>query len=225
MTSPLPRRSLIFGLPALGLPALALPALATGCAARSGHSDSLIYSLDREIIALRTQNELLEERLATCASEDGPPPPIYAELVQILPGLGVQVLREGNSVVLRLASDTLFATDSLRLRKEADPVLDLLSTALRLHPDVQANIVGHTDDTPVKGRLARAYPTRWELAAAQAISVLRALTEEWGLSPHRLRIGAAAEWQPIAESDTAEGRAENRRVEIILTPTAPTESL
>lgn len=214
MNSPLPRRSLILG----------LPALAVGCAARSGN-DSLVYSLDREIIALRTQNELLEQRLATCDSGDGPPPEIYAELVQILPGLGVDVQRKGDSVVLRLVSDELFATDSLRLRREADPILDLLATALRLHENVQANIIGHTDDLAVKGRLARAYPTRWELAAAQAISVLRSLTEEWGVSPHRLRIAAAAEWQPIAESDTAEGRAQNRRVEIHLTPTVPPESL
>jgi chemotaxis protein MotB len=214
MNSPLPRRSLI----------LALPALAVGCAARAGNKDSLIYSLDREIIALRTENERLEGRLETCASQVGAPPPIYAELVQILPDLGVEVLRDGDKVLLRLRSDTLFASDSLRLRQESDPILDLLATALGLHPDVRIEIVGHTDDLSVKGRLARAYPSRWELGAAQAISVLRALTEEWGVSPQRLSIGTRAEWAPIAESDTPEGRAENRRIEITLQHNAALES-
>lgn len=214
MNSPLPRRSLILG----------LPALAVGCAARAGNKDSLIYSLDREIIALRVEKELLEGRLETCSTEAGAPPPIYAELVQILPDLGVVVLREGSTVVLRLSSDTLFASDSLRLRLESDPILDLLSTALRLHPDVQAQIMGHTDDQKVKGRLARAYPSRWELGAAQAISVLRAMTEEWGVSPHRLSVGTRAEWAPVAESDTPEGRAQNRRIEITLQHQAAPES-
>jgi flagellar motor protein MotB len=203
---------------------LGLPALAVGCAARAGNKDSLIYSLDREIIALRTENELLEGRLETCATQAGAPPPIYAELVQILPDLGVDVQRKGDTVVLRLSSDDLFAKDSLRLRLESDPILDLLATALRLHPEVLAEIVGHTDDQNVKGRLARAYPSRWELGAAQAISVLRALTEEWGVGPHRLSIGTRAEWAPIAESDTPEGRAENRRIEITLQHNAALES-
>ena len=214
MNSPLPRRSLILG----------LPALAVGCAASAGNKDSLIYSLDREIIALRTQNDQLQGRLQTCSTQAGAPPSIYAELVQILPDLGVAVLRDRDKVVLRMHSDTLFATDSLRLRSESDPVLDLLATALRLHPDVQVEIVGHTDHQSVRGRLARAYPTRWELGAAQAISVLRALTEEWGVSPHRLSIGTRAEWEPIAESDTPEGRAENRRIEITLQHNAALES-
>ena len=206
MNSPLLRRSLILG----------LPALAVGCAARAGNKDSLIYSLDREIIALRTENEQLQGRLETCSTDAGAPPPIYAELVQILPDLGVEVLRKGSTVVLRLSSDTLFASDSLRLRLESDPILDLLATALRLHPEVQVEIMGHTDDQSVKGRLARAYPSRWELGAAQAISVLRALTEDWGVSPQRLIVGTHAEWAPIAESDTPEGRAQNRRIEITL---------
>lgn len=214
MNSPLPRRSLILG----------LPALAVGCVASAGNKDSLIYSLDREIIALRTENQTLQGRLETCSTDLGGPPPIYAELVQILPDLGVEVMRDGSTVVLRLSSDTLFATDSLRLRLESDPVLDLLSTALRLHPDVQAQIMGHTDNQNVKGRLARAYPSRWEMGAAQAISVLRALTEEWGVSPHRLSVGTRAEWAPVAESDTPEGRAQNRRIEITLQHNAALES-
>jgi flagellar motor protein MotB len=203
---------------------LGLPALAVGCAASAGNKDSLIYSLDREIIALRTQNDQLQGRLQTCSTQAGAPPSIYAELVQILPDLGVAVLRDRDKVVLRMHSDTLFATDSLRLRSESDAVLDLLATALRLHPDVQVEIVGHTDNQSVRGRLARAYPTRWELGAAQAISVLRALTEEWGVSPHRLSIGTRAEWEPTAESDTPEGRAENRRIEITLQHNAALES-
>lgn len=195
---------------------LGLPALAVGCAPRAARQDALVYSLDKEVIALRYQIELLQQQLETCSSASAPPPAIYTDLNQILPDLGVKVWREQSLVKLRVPVDKLFASGSMRVRAEADPIMDLLATALRLHEGVIAAVVGHSDDEPVRGRMAKLYPSNWELSTARAVAVVRSLVEEWGVGPQRLTPSGQAEWHPIAENDTPEGRAQNRRVEIIL---------
>jgi chemotaxis protein MotB len=80
-------------------------------------------------------------------------------------------------------------------------------------------IEGHTDNKPISGHLALRYPTNWELSAARAINVTRFL-EAQGVDPHILSAVAYGEFQPKPEANNAteEGRASNRRIEIILVP-------
>ena len=87
---------------------------------------------------------------------------------------------------------------------------------------VKANRViqvqGHTDNVPIKGRLAERFPTNWELSAARAVNVVRFLHEEAGLDPQSLSATGVSEYRPRAANDTDEGRQKNRRIEILLIP-------
>ncbi len=70
---------------------------------------------------------------------------------------------------------------------------------------------------PITRLLGKTYPTNWELSAARAIHVTRYLQEQ-GIAPEILSAAAYGEYRPVAGNDTPEGRAKNRRIEIILTP-------
>jgi hypothetical protein len=78
-------------------------------------------------------------------------------------------------------------------------------------------VQGHTDDVAIRGALAARYPTNWELAAARAARVVRAL-EAAGVPPARLSAVSLGQHRPIVAGDSPEARAENRRIEIRLVP-------
>ncbi|HEX9023817.1 MAG TPA: OmpA family protein, partial [Geobacteraceae bacterium] len=74
-----------------------------------------------------------------------------------------------------------------------------------------------TDNVQISGSLSRKYPTNWELSAARAINVTRYLQQQ-GIDPALLSAVAYGEYRPVAGNDTEEGKAKNRRIEIILVP-------
>jgi chemotaxis protein MotB len=134
----------------------------------------------------------------------------------ITPGQ-VEVIRSGESVVLRLSDSLLFTSASAEVRREALPLLDVVAEVLRSLPN-EVRIEGHTDNVPVG---TAAYPTNWELSSARATSVLRYLVESAGVEPSRMVAAGYAEFEPIATNVTPEGRALNRRADVVLVYTAP----
>jgi chemotaxis protein MotB len=81
--------------------------------------------------------------------------------------------------------------------------------------DFFISVVGHTDSQQPQGGLAQRYPTNWELAAARAANAVRFLQSE-GIEPSRMIAVSRGEFQPVATNSTAEGRAQNRRIQVIL---------
>ncbi|ETR70218.1 MAG: chemotaxis protein MotB [Candidatus Magnetoglobus multicellularis str. Araruama] len=80
-------------------------------------------------------------------------------------------------------------------------------------------VEGHTDNLPIaEGPIKKVFPSNWELSAARAISVVRFLELEGGIDPLRLCISAYSFYRPVDTNETPEGRMQNRRIEIILTP-------
>lgn len=196
-------RGLLLGL-ALG--ACAAPMLAYG------GDRSLIAQLDDEIIALRQRVFLLEKH---CGS-DQTPPAIYPELSQVFAGSPITIARQGARALVTLRADDLYSRDSLNVREEAQPWLDLLATALTVNPETNLVIVGHTDGTPAPTLLRTRYPTAWEWGMAEATGVGEQLIRHYGIQPGRITIGSRGPWDPLASNDTPEGRAINRRVVIHL---------
>jgi chemotaxis protein MotB len=79
-------------------------------------------------------------------------------------------------------------------------------------------IEGHTDSVPLRGELARVFPTNWELSAARATSIVRYLQDTVGVDPRRLSAVGFGPNRPLDTNDSPEGRARNRRIEIKLLP-------
>lgn len=189
----------------------------TGCVSMRA-DQALVNKLDREVIALQQQVRYLEVAAQDCSDSEAPPDELYLELHQVFSYMGIEVLREGRATLLTLPGNELFAPGSIRIRDEAEKYLDLLATALELHPEHRIEVIGHTDDTPIAGRLAKQFPTNWELSSGRAAAVALHLASEYGLSASRFTVGGRAHYSPLADNSTAEGRAMNRRVVFTITP-------
>jgi chemotaxis protein MotB len=120
-------------------------------------------------------------------------------------------------LTVNLVDAILFDTGKAEVKKEGLEVLRKVISILKEESDKAIRIEGHTDNDPITGALAKKYPSNWELSSARAINVTRFLQEQ-GIDPAVLSAVAYGEHKPIAENDTPEGKAMNRRIEIILVP-------
>ncbi|MEK7374444.1 MAG: OmpA family protein [Thermodesulfobacteriota bacterium] len=111
----------------------------------------------------------------------------------------------------------LFDSGRAEVKPEGLEVLKRVVEILKTVTDKIIRVEGHTDNVPIAGTLAKRYPTNWELSAARAINITRYLEKE-GLDPALLSAAAFGEHQPVADNETPEGRAKNRRIAIILLP-------
>lgn len=140
--------------------------------------------------------ELLESVEARLAEE------IEDELLEIV------VFEDG--VMVRVREADSFPSGSAQLQPGFMPVLDKLQDLLD-ESSGRIIVSGHTDNVPIS---TSAYPSNWVLSAARAASVVHYLSEIRLTDPERIEIRAFADTVPVADNDTAENRAKNRRIEI-----------
>jgi len=132
------------------------------------------------------------------------------KLRQQLQSTGVSVTRNGNNIILNMPGNITFATDSSSISADFYRVLDSVALVIKEFEKTYVDVVGFTDNTG-----AESYNQK--LSEARASSVARYL-ESQGVLPARIVSSGMGESSPIASNATAQGRALNRRVEIILTP-------
>ena len=126
--------------------------------------------------------------------------------------LRVRIVR--GRMVVELSENILFDSGRADLKKEGAAALTEVAGVLASIPDREFQIAGHTDNVPIKS--AR-FPSNWELSTARAVTVARYLGSK-GVPSNRLSAAGYAETQPVSSNDTPEGRAQNRRIEIVLMP-------
>ena len=117
-----------------------------------------------------------------------------------------------------LVDKILFDTGKVEIAKRGKEVLLQLADTLRENKDQNIVVEGHTDDVSIGLGLIEKYPTNWELSAARAVGIVRFLQEKGWLEPERLTATGYSYYKPLASNDTAAGRRQNRRIEIILVP-------
>jgi chemotaxis protein MotB len=122
------------------------------------------------------------------------------------------VNKESDHIVIRMADQLIFPSASADLRTQALPLLDIVANAVRDLPN-EIRVEGHTDNVPVN---TAKYPTNWELSSARATAVLRYLVEHAGVDPTHVFAAGYGEERPIATNLTPEGRALNRRADIVV---------
>jgi chemotaxis protein MotB len=128
-------------------------------------------------------------------------------------GSQVQTSVQQQGLVIRVLTDRLlFPSGSASLIAQADPLLEEISGLLNVDRAPPIAVEGNTDNVPISGG---AFPSNWELSTARASTVVRFLIAT-GVSPPRLSASGYANLRPIASNTTPEGRARNRRVEIVL---------
>ncbi len=128
----------------------------------------------------------------------------------------VRMREDERGLVITLSSDAYFDTGSARLRDEIKPVLKKVADITRDIPNY-IRIEGHTDNRQIPpAGIREGYSSNWELSSARSINCTRYLAEEAGINPNRLSAVAFGQYRPIDDNGTPEGRAYNRRVDIII---------
>lgn len=127
----------------------------------------------------------------------------------------LSVEMKNGKVYVSMSDKLLFKSGSADVESKGKDALKKLEEVLNKSMDIDILIEGHTDNVPIKTAL---YKDNWDLSAARATSVVRLLTDEYKLEPKRLTASGKGQYFPIAANQTAEGKAKNRRTEIILSP-------
>ncbi len=123
-------------------------------------------------------------------------------------------IKDGN-VYVSLEEKLLFKSGSDVVDPKGKEALKTLANVLNSTKDVTVMIEGHTDNVPIKTKL---FKDNWDLSTARATSILRILTTEYGFDSNRITASGRGQFHPVKTNETAEGRAANRRTEIILSP-------
>jgi len=127
----------------------------------------------------------------------------------------VQVEVKGGVVHVSLSDKLLYTSGSSEVKSEAHGVLEKLATIMNDHDGMNVLVEGHTDDVPISKGCVQ---DNWDLSVKRSTSIVRLLTEKYYVSPDRLTAAGRSEFVPKTLNDTATGRSQNRRTEIIITP-------
>ena len=130
--------------------------------------------------------------------------------------LTIKELKE--KLTITLVDSLLFDFGKATITTEGREALDKVGNIVRNIHDMQIWIVGHTDNVPIKNEYLYKFPSNWELSAARASAVTNYFQKNNTIDPKDLTVIGRSFYEPVATNDTAEGRAKNRRVEIIIAP-------
>lgn len=127
--------------------------------------------------------------------------------------LSVEV--KNGKVYVSMSDKLLFKSASAAIETKGQEAIKVLADVLNKNNDIDILIEGHTDNLPIR---TAQYRDNWDLSVARATSIVRILVDEYKIDPKRLTASGKGEFAPRANNSTPEGRAANRRTEIILSP-------
>ncbi|MCC6216273.1 MAG: OmpA family protein [Polyangiaceae bacterium] len=203
-------------------------------------TESFTGALDWQVFDARGGDGLLEakRRNARAGSKEGEEkraelagiPPLTTEFDFLRQALGersgavpelrgLEVVEVRGELILRLPDRLLFESGSADPSESGARALLVIADVVR-DRQVDLRIEGHTDDRPITN--AR-FPTNWELSAARASSVVRALVDQGHIDGSRLSAAGHGEYRPVASNEDAPGRASNRRVDIVVVTPRPVD--
>lgn len=172
----------------------------------------LTADLERREARLKEVEEILRKRdAATNALRD--------KLQNALLGFqksGLAVDIRNGKVYVSLTDKLLFSSGSIVIDEKGKQALAELAKVLKTQPEINISVEGHTDNQKVLnlGQIK----DNWDLSVLRATSVVRFLTDEQKIESNRITATGKGELQPVAQSNSAESRSRNRRIEIVLSP-------
>lgn len=131
-------------------------------------------------------------------------------------GKGLTVEQRDGKVYVSMENKLLFSSGSWSVGAEGRRAVEQLAAVLADNPDIAVLIEGHTDNVPYNG--SGQLTDNWDLSTKRATSIVQLLRQNAAIDPQNLTAAGRGEYAPIASNETAEGKARNRRIEVILTP-------
>lgn len=167
--------------------------------------------------ALQEQQQRLQQLQNLLAQQRAQSEQLRNKMAEALKGFNsneLTVVQKNGKVYVSLSENLLFPSGSAVINPKGVDALAKLAAVLNLNADVAVNIEGHTDSIPIKGK----YKDNWDLSTARANSIVRILVDNYKVDPVRVIASGHSSYDPLDSNSTPDGRARNRRTEIILSP-------
>lgn len=141
---------------------------------------------------------------------------LESEMRRAIESKDVTISELQGKLTVNILDRILFDSGEATLKPEGEEMLRKIATVLARFPNRQVHVIGHTDNVPIRASARHRYPSNWELSTARATAAVRFLTEQGGVDPRRIGAVGYGEFRPIADNSTPEGRAQNRRIAIVV---------
>ncbi|MFD2551244.1 OmpA family protein [Bizionia sediminis] len=183
-------------------------------------------ALAAENARLQTLKSALEERSGRIAELEGMIAAKEADMKRLkdavssaltdFEGKGLTVEQRDGKVYVSMENKLLFQSGSWAVGTQGKQAVKQLGAVLADNPEIAVLIEGHTDNVPYNG--SGQLSGNWDLSTKRATAIVNILRENAAINPENLTAAGRGEYAPVATNDSAEGRAKNRRIEVILTP-------
>jgi chemotaxis protein MotB len=174
-------------------------------------------SIKDQQLSIQQQQQRLQRLQELLTQQKNQSDQLKNKMTEALKGFNssdLSVVQKNGKVYVSLSENLLFPSGSAVVNPKGVDALSKLAAVLNLNGDVAVNIEGHTDSIPIRGK----YQDNWDLSTARANSIVRILANNYKVDPIRVVASGHSFFDPLASNSTTEGRAKNRRTEIILTP-------
>jgi len=164
----------------------------------------------------REKEALLKEREKSIAEMKSTYDRLVSEMKAEIKKGEITISRLRDKLTFTIVERVLFDSGSVKLRKDGEAVLDRTLNIIQSAKDKEIRIAGYTDDVPIGPSLKNRFSDNWELSVSRAANVAAYLQKK-GIDPKRMSAMGYSEFRPIESNESSEGRAKNRRIEIIMT--------
>jgi len=178
-----------------------------------GHNE--IQELHNQLVNLQGQKSLVEIKKIQLKSTYEA---LITDLKTEIERQEVTIREFKDQISVTFVERILFEFGKANITSEGEKVLAKVGEILKNVQGKRIRIIGHTDNIPIMPRYRYKFPTNWELSAARAAAVIRYFQKKMDIDLSKLEAVGRSFYDPIASNKTTQGRAQNRRVEIIISP-------
>lgn len=170
--------------------------------------------LAKRLATVKKQMQALKARQAQAEARVQQYKNLLKKFQEMIKSGKINVTVRDGRLVVQLSEKILFESGRARLKKDGKKALSDVTAILKQVPNRNFQVAGHTDNVAISTRRFR---SNWELSTARAVNVVKFMQKE-GLDPKRLSAAGYSQYSTVSKNDTPEGRAQNRRIEIVLQP-------
>ena len=192
-------------------------------------AEAAVQGAEKALVLARSEQTNLQATLQSSLERIAELEAAMTEATQKRSGLEEQMRQEVQSrdvtiselrgrLTVDILDRVLFDSGESRLKPEGQAILARVAQVLSRFPGRSLQVVGHTDNVPIRNRTPDGFTDNWALSAGRAVSSVRFLVEKAGVDPRRVAAVGSGEFHPLAPNDSAEGRARNRRIAIVVLP-------
>jgi chemotaxis protein MotB len=137
-----------------------------------------------------------------------------AQSLETFKDAGITIKYKNGLVYISMQDKLMFPSGSVKLNDPGRQALSVIADVLAEYKHITVYVVGNTDTVKV----VKKYTDNWSLSTERANTIVRVLRDQYGADPYRIVAAGRGKYDPVADNSTEEGRAQNRRIDIVLNP-------